>query len=59
LFNGTDDDATSAVLLTCCAELSACCLLTKECWQKLFIPADTTKVAHGDVNLDIRDFLAL
>ncbi|KAF6251614.1 SAC3/GANP/Nin1/mts3/eIF-3 p25 family-domain-containing protein [Scenedesmus sp. NREL 46B-D3] len=41
------------------ADLSASCLLTKECWQKLFIPADTTKVAHGDVNLDIRDFLAL
>ncbi|WIA11963.1 hypothetical protein OEZ85_012045 [Tetradesmus obliquus] len=41
------------------ADLSACCLLTKECWQKLFVPADTTKVAHGDVNLDIRDFLAL
>lgn len=43
----------------CCADLSTCCLLTKECWQRLFIPEDTTKVAHGDVNLDIRDFLAL
>eukprot|EP00775_Hariotina_reticulata_P005259 gene5259-5494_t len=41
------------------ADLSSCALVTKECWSKLFVPEDTTKVAHGDVNLDIRDFLAL
>eukprot|EP00878_Enallax_costatus_P001952 GHUV01002116.1.p1 GENE.GHUV01002116.1~~GHUV01002116.1.p1 ORF type:complete len:870 (+),score=280.77 GHUV01002116.1:553-3162(+) len=41
------------------ADLASCTLLTKDCWNRLFIPQDTTKVAHGDVNLDIRDFLAL
>jgi hypothetical protein len=41
------------------ADLSAACLLTKECWNKLVVPVDTSKVAHGDANLDIRDFLAV
>eukprot|EP00879_Flechtneria_rotunda_P000971 GHRR01001104.1.p1 GENE.GHRR01001104.1~~GHRR01001104.1.p1 ORF type:complete len:841 (+),score=348.67 GHRR01001104.1:396-2918(+) len=40
-------------------DLLKCNLATKECWSRLVIPQDTTKVAHGDVNLDIRDFLAL
>jgi hypothetical protein len=53
--------ATAADLLCVCVcvDLSTCAVLTKECWSKLFVPEDTTKVAHGDVNLDIRDFLAL
>lgn len=41
------------------ADLSAACLVTKECWNKLLVPVDTSKVAHGDANLDIRDFLAV
>lgn len=44
---------------TTCADLSTCCVVTKDCWNKLFVPVDTSKVAHGDVNLDIRDFLAV
>lgn len=40
------------------ADLSTAVLVTKECWNKLFVPVDTSKVAHGDANLDIRDFLA-
>lgn len=54
--------AATAADLSCvwvCVDLSTCAVLTKECWSKLFVPEDTTKVAHGDVNLDIRDFLAL
>lgn len=39
-------------------DLPAAALVTKECWNKLFVPVDTSKVAHGDANLDIRDFLA-
>lgn len=54
------DPRSDLRLLPCsvAADLSASVLLTKDCWNKLFVPVDTSKVAHGDANLDIRDFLA-
>lgn len=56
--------APDPVNVCCClvaaaADLSNSVLLSKDCWNKLFVPVDTSKVAHGDANLDIRDFLAV
>lgn len=53
-----DSPPTPSCACVPAADLSASVLVTKECWNKLFVPVDTSKVAHGDANLDIFDFLA-
>jgi hypothetical protein len=60
MLTNTTHHARARVLLLSSphTDLPSAGVATKECWSRLFVPVDTTKVAHGDVNLDIRDFLA-